>query len=252
MQDLGEGRYQDDCGYTADMSSCSDLVKTDQEMALALESARRSLFRLTAGQYGACSTTLRPCREDQGCRLPSPGVWNGGTPWHPFLVDGAFINRVCCCDQCSVQGVVVGSAQVIEVKLDGAVLDPMTHYVIVEHKVVSLGDPWPTSQDLTRPSTETGTFEITVRRSTPESLLTERAYGELACEFLKAITGKKCELPSGVRNIVRQGVSMQIEPSLFPGGRTGLRLTDTLIETLNPRGRITPAAIWKAGKGHSS
>lgn len=247
MEELGESRYRDDCGYTANLGDCNTLLlEADPEkIELAIEAARRSLFTLTANQFGACPEVFRPCWTDTCC-IPSPGVWNG-RPWEPFLQDGVWRNRGCGCDTCSVDGVYVGAAAVTQVRVDGAIVDPDL-YAVIQGRLVSLADPWPTTQDLTTPATETGTFEVTVRRSIAETPFTEKALGQLACEFLKDMCGKDCSLPKSVRTLTRQGVTMQIAPGVFPDGLTGLRFTDVLIQTLNPYRRTTTAAFWRAGR----
>ena len=244
MQELGDSRYRDDCGYTADMGDCNDLLLQagPASIGLALEAARRTLESLTAGMFGSCPESVRPCFE-QTCCLPSPGVWNGSLPWAPFLVDGTWVNRGCGCGVCAVDGIHVGPVEVVSVRVDGVDV-PTANWTVIQERLVSLAGPWPTMQNLATPATEAGTFEVVVRRSITETPFTEKALGQLACEFLKELCGSKCELPKSVRSLVRQGVSMQIEPGAFPGGRTGLRYTDVLIDTINPYGRRTMAAFW--------
>lgn len=244
MQELGESRYQDDCGYTANLGDCNALLleASPENIALALEAARRVLVSLTAGMFGSCPEAVRPCHAPVCC-LPSPGVWNGSLPWAPFLIDGTWVNRACGCDPCAVGGIHVGPVEVVSVRVDGVLVDA-SQWTVIGERLVSLGGPWPTLQNLALPASEAGTFEVMVRRTQPESAFTEKALGQLACEFLKDLCGTKCALPNSVRTLTRQGVTMEIEPGAFPGGRTGLRFTDLLIDSLNPYGRRTMAAFW--------
>lgn len=60
--------------------------------------------------------------------------------------------------------------------------------------------------------------------------------GELAAEFLKAICGQSCKLPSRVSSVSRQGTTTTFESaeSYFTNGLTGLPIADEFIRAANP------------------
>jgi hypothetical protein len=69
----------------------------------------------------------------------------------------------------------------------------------------------------------------------------------LACELSKALTNPgKCQLPSGVTRVVRQGVTIErVQAAFEKGGRvvTGLALVDSFVGTENPGGQRRRTAV---------
>jgi hypothetical protein len=65
------------------------------------------------------------------------------------------------------------------------------------------------------------------------------AVGELACEFLKAMTGQDCRLPANVQALARQGVTLQFpDPTaLLQDGQLGLFFPDKFLAATNPQRR---------------
>lgn len=240
MENLGQGRYRDDCGYVADLSTCNDLVMDSgpEKVERAITAARMVLHSLTATAFGACPEILRPCSYRTCCAPAHP--WGPGVlPWQTQLINGVFLNTVCGCGPCSVDGIDIGETEVMEVLVDG---EPFLDWAVVRGRLVSLQGQWPTTQDLSLAPDAVGAFAVKVRRTVAESPLSERALGELACETLKELCGLKCKLPAGVRTVVRQGVTMEVGG--FPERRTGLTYPDMLIEQLNPQGLTSLAALW--------
>jgi hypothetical protein len=127
---------------------------------------------------------------------------------------------------------------IVEVLIDGVVVPSSNYRVDNTNRLVAQFDQvWPSCQDMTLPETEDGTFSVQYWRGFAPNALTNYAAGVLAAEFYKACTGDKgCRLPSGVTQITRQGVTMEIQTGLWQGGWTGLREVDAVISTFNPYG----------------
>lgn len=105
-------------------------------------------------------------------------------------------------------------------------------------------DCWPTCQDMSKPATEPGTFEVTYLRGKPVPEYGLWAAGLLACELIKACAPAGddcgCKLPSNVQSVVREGVSIDMEAFVLGGGqnagfgRTGIPEVDLWLATVNP------------------
>ena len=178
---------------------------SDEDYALM---ASEILFRLTGLKYpGLCEVTVRPC-------IPC----------------GCHSN--CCCEYESFR---LKSdypiTDVLNVTIDGNVfadwrLDDWGTLVRTD------GERWPTCQKLEDDLSQVDTFSVTfvTGRTPPIALVLAAQY--YACELKKACNDpSNCELPDGVRGIVRQGVSMQLsDPSdLVRNGMTGVQRVDELI-----------------------
>lgn len=227
------------------------LSPEQQARAHALASA--TIARLTGYRVGTCPITVRPCRAG--------GYWNQShtiPEYRPFFTPaigagGQWINLTCCsqlgceCEVACAIDLPRPVQGVTEVKVDGAVVDPANYYVS-NNKVVwtGAGDcPFPASQDLGKPDTELGTFSITYLNSYPVDSVGACAVASLALEFAKSFTGAgKCRLPSNVRNVNRQGVSMELVVGAFTDGVTGLREVDSYIALWNPGNLRSGARVW--------
>lgn len=99
-------------------------------------------------------------------------------------------------------------------------------------------------------SATTGPFEVTYYRGAAPNEMTKFAAGLLAYEFYKACSGGKCRLPAGVTQVTRQGVTMEIQTGMFPGGFTGIREVDAVIRIYNPHGlKRAPRVLSPDGPG---
>jgi hypothetical protein len=231
---------------------CCDL--TGESVAftgVALEAASEVVWALSGRQFGTCTVTLYPCRDD--CNQYSPLFrssmvdW-GGAQWpYPSLIDGAWYNLGCsggCIDQCSCN---VSSrftlpqpiSAIVSITIDGEVV-PTGSYHVEDflHVVRDDGLEWPHCND--------GSWFVTVTFGVQVPKLGELAVGELMCEFVKACTSDStCKLPQRVQTLTRQGVSMTlIDPEEFlDEGKTGLYLVDLFIRTVNPSGLARSASV---------
>lgn len=217
------------------------------------------LWRLSAGRYGLCEQTVRPCGKDCAGG-PSLATLAMGMPWVPLLIDGQWINCSgcgcgsgpcggCCPPICEVT--LPGPVHAItSVKVDGAIV-PASNYVVYDRtRLVAQGDAcWPTCQDYRYPDTEPGTWSITYTRGIPVPDDGQLAAGALACDLLKACDTGSCSLPRGVTRVDREGLTYEIDPeAYYSSGRTGVRMADLWLMTVNPYDLRTQAGVWSPAK----
>lgn len=231
----------------------------DEWDALSVEQKNRAhmlasatLTRLTGGRVRECPITIRPCKSES---FHSPGHWMSAYhAFNPMLTaEGMWVNIGCCKSQsCSCEAVCSiplprPATRVDEVRVDGEVVDPANYFLHDAHLIWSGEAPCPfrTTQDLGKPDTEVGTLSITYLNSYPIDALGQCAAASLALEFAKSFAGSnKCRLPSNVRSINRQGVSMELVVGAFPDGNTGLREVDSYIALWNPNHLVSDARVW--------
>lgn len=218
----------------------------------ALVAASNVLWSLSGQRFSVCTSTLRPCRREcSGGLWPIgttlwPNSWPGQTYPTPYWWNGQWFNLTCanCTSGCScnvVEEFLLPAPvyRIIEIKIDGVVLSPSAYRVDNNRIVVRLdGGQWPLCNDLSKNDTEVGTWSVTAQWGEDIPELGKIAVGELACEFVKAMTGGACVLPQPVQSIARQGVNITyLDPQqAFGDGRTGLRFSDLFISTYNPGG----------------
>lgn len=216
---------------------------------LAVASATETLWAMTGMRFGLCSVTLRPCKRT--CTsFPWPADGRSQWPWsgyypQPALIGGLWFNLTCgsCSGDCScgpVEEFVLPSpvASITEIKIDGVVLDPSAYRVDNNRIVVRTdGGRWPECNDLSVDDGP-GTWSVTASygEALPEGA--SLAVGALACEIIRAAQGGDCNLPAGVVQLIRQGVTIQYPDigDLIQRGRTGLYLVDLFLNTWNPYG----------------
>lgn len=229
---------------TCDLSGADPAV-----LALAVTSATQTLWALTGMRFGLCEVTLRPCRRDCASQPWPPGdswslwPWVGSYP-QPALISGQWFNLGCgsCSGDCScsvVSEFVLPApvSRIVEIKLDGT---PMAtgSYRLDNNRIVvrTDGGLWPFCNDLSMDDTEPGTWSVTAEYGEPVPDGAALAMGQLVCEIVRAASGNDCNLPAGVTQLIRQGVTIQYPDvgQLFRLGRTGLYLVDMFVSTWNP------------------
>lgn len=220
-----------------------------QERALLL--ATSTLQTLTNYRVGSCPITIRPCPETSRCGCDwNPLSHSGATG--PVLWDGNWYNtcrhRTRCgpLSEIDIPGPV---GYVSELRIDGVDQDLWNGDWRLDdgHLLVWQGlgaSPVPLTQNLSRPDTEVGTWSLTYSRSYPVLADARIAVSQLALEMAAAITPrKKCALPRGVTNVVRNGVSFSLEAGLFTNGLTGLDAVDAFILKWAPAGGPSQTAV---------
>jgi hypothetical protein len=148
--------------------------------------------------------------------------------------------------------------EILEVKIDGVVLDP-SEYRLDEYRWITRladasGNPqmWPSCQRLDLEDTEPGTWSVTYNSGQPAPTAGVLAAAELACQIYlacNAATVGQCMLPSGVTKITRQGVTIERAPFVswaFKDGAwgTGLSLVDAFLGSFNPGGLVRRPSVW--------
>lgn len=257
--------YTDQC-WPADVSTCAGWDTYDaatQQRALAL--ATSTLRALSAWTVGGCPVTVRPCRKS----CWQPGLYYAQSGWAqsqwevagPVNLGGAWVNMACgCTGTCSCSTVCevelpMPVGPIAEVQVDATVLPESWYRVDNSRYLVWQGDPaqpdmacgWPLCQDMRAPVGADNTFAVTYLNAAVVDGAASYAAGVLACEFAKAGNGQACRLPVGVSQVVRQGVSYQVNPGTFPGGVTGLPEVDSWIQQVNPYHRKDRPSVWYPG-----
>jgi len=225
----------------------------------ALQAATEVLWALSGRRFGLCTVTLRPCKR--ACSdVPWPsGLWPSVTagmtyPMPVNLGGGEWLNLTCgsCTRDCScatLEEVLLPGPvyDIVEVKVDGDVLDPSSYRLDDGRILVRVdGGRWPTCNNLNLADTQTDTWSITARYGEDVPLLGQMAVGELACEFVNLFLGGECQLPQPIQSLSRQGVSITyVDPNeLLDNGRLGMRMSDMFIQTVNPGGLRARARVF--------
>lgn len=229
-----------------------DALPPDQQTrALALASA--TLQRLTGGRVGECPITVRPCKPASA--WTQPHMLAAYAPFQPMVNStGAWVNVGCCssancgCDYTCAIPLPRPVSRIDEVKVDGVVLAPTDYMLTGGNQLVWRGAgpcPFTTTQNLSLPDTEVGTYSVTYLNTYPVDSVGACAVGLLAAEYAKSIRGAKgCRLPNNVTAVTRQGVSMELVTGSFPDGLTGIREVDAFIMLWNPRGLVNGPKVW--------
>lgn len=219
--------------------------------------ASQLLYELSGRLYaGMCERKVRPCASRWcGFQVLSRGHivedfgWNG--------ISWGNGRTPCGCralDRVPLSGYPVRS--IVQVKIDGAVVDPDTYRLDERRYLTRVRDPadpdtvllWPSCQHLDLDDTQDGTFSVTYRYGQDPPPLGIHAAAQLGCELYKACTGGDCALPAGATRITRQGVT--IERQFFRvdkqvgAWRTGLNLVDAFLNAYNPQGLQRRPSIW--------
>lgn len=242
---------------------CPDWPGDDADQATkdraqrAVQIASDRLRKLTAGRWGLCEEVVRPCNAPtQLERLTRFDRWPFGSPYgggilDPYVDNGTMRNRSCgCAADCSCgpvcKVVLPGPADsIVEVRLDGQVVDPNTYTLTPDGWLVrTAGLCWPDCQDMTLPDTAPGTMSVRYLRGRdpeqdPDAI---RAVSVLACELFKNLCGRKCRIPGRVTTVQREGITYDVV-SDWPRKGTGIDDVDDWLGLANPYGHRTVATI---------
>lgn len=267
-----------------DCSSCFDCEDTsalDGQLRVSVEMATEILWRLTAGRFGLCREIVRPCRQDcydpDQRNLPASYRYQAGPGMRPDIIDGRWVNLSCgctClpsgCSSCSCGGraptlVLPGpvyaphlpaahgactraSRYPVRVWVDGAELSPDAFRVEAPDRLIRVdGGSWPGCQDLRASYDQPGAFAVEYWRGKPVPVGGRRAVTELACELYKKCTGDaSCALPERVQTVNREGITYTFvdQFEFMSNGRTGLRVVDAWISSVNPQALASPPGVW--------
>lgn len=188
--------------------------------AAATNAAQRFLNGATGNRLGTCTRTQRfavPATTSTGvCR-----TWDS--------------NGNCCAIKLPNTPI----QAILGVKVDGVLQPAGSYRLLGGARLARASGCWPTSYDC-----EPGRIEVTYTSGIPLRPgsdyygMAAAAMGEVTREYVTALTGGNCKLPSRFVAVARQGITTQaLDPALFLNlGLTGLPLSDNLIRTVNPTG----------------
>lgn len=220
----------------------------------AVTLATEVLWQASGQRFGLCQVTLRPCRSECAEGYPMFDTWwpgaggqayaQGGGP-RPYWANGLWWN-VCgsCSGGCSctlVDEAILPAPvrEVVEVRLDGVVMNPSLYRVDENRKLVRTDQqPWPMCQDMAATDDKPNTWSVTITVGEDVPALGRRAVGELAAEFAKDCAGEECQVPYDVTSLSRQGVNLSYgSPSEedFATGFLGLRMVRLFLAAYNAR-----------------
>ncbi len=210
-------------GYTAPQGTDASIV------AAAEQAAQAFLNGATGGRFGVCTHVHR---------FQVPTSVSSTVCLHP----SASTVRGCCAISLPRRPV----RSVLDVKVDGVTVSPASYAVLGGSTLARLGDCWPSSADDVQ-----GRIVVTYTAGVPLRLgsvyygMAGAAMGEVVREYVTALTGGTCKLPSRFVSVARQGVTTQaLDPKLFLDlGLTGLPMTDNFIRTVNPTGQRRPSRV---------
>lgn len=193
----------------ADVESCSQLDgltgATTELAEEAISDATDLIWALTGRQFGTYTETLRPNLQGESRSWIDLGRY-------PVVA-------------------------VSEVLIDGASLPASGYWVQGKRYLrrTDEGQYWPSTQKEYLPDTEQDTFSVTVTWGTPPPGAVAAATRRLACELLVLKSGGSSSLTDRIKNVVRQGITMEVVSSddLLEDGRTGIYEVDLAISVYN-------------------
>lgn len=251
--------------------TCVGADADDPVVARAAVEASTILYELSGRQFsGLCGpVTVRPCKDVCGCW--GGGAVFGGYTWVWLSWQGGYgwwneAAGSCGCGY--ISQVKLGDypvREIVEVKIDGAVL-PLTYgdgaptYRLDKWRFLTrMDDPaqpdvqamWPQCQNLTLNDDQPGTFAIRYTYGVDPPLVGMEAARQLGCQLSLAMSGKACQLPAGVTQTTKQGVTVNrgvlaswgYDPKKQTWS-TGLALVDAFLSTYNRSGLRRRGAIW--------
>lgn len=232
---------------------CCDLAGVDQATVGRMVMAATEVYwGLSGRQFGLCTVpAIRPCRRQCVEQVNGWSAWTGGNPfaagWAPggWQARGWWFPIGCggCVGDCScttLQEIALPSpvAEIVQVKLDGAVMATGSYRVDNWNTLVRTdGGVWPACQDMSLPDTAEGTMSVTVRVGKKVPVLGELAVGELACIFIAGCQPNSvCAVPGHLIAQTRAGVSQAFTDvsQLVEQGLVGGEMGDLFLRTFNP------------------
>lgn len=208
-----------------------DITNVDTDVAAAAWSlASQLLWALSGYRVGVCAyrEAFRPATSGT-CGYPykdANGNWrNNGQ------------NSGLCCRVLLTHRPV---ESIIEVVDGGVVLD-VDQYALEGSWLRRRGACWSTSFSCDDPE-----LIVTYQAGVPIPAGTGLAVGEVACEYISALNGDPCRLPSRATSITRQGVTVTLASAaeFTDKRRIGLPITDAWLETIVGSGPRVASRVY--------
>jgi hypothetical protein len=254
----------------ADVAACCNVEDASDTTIFdgAAELASELLFYYSMRRFpGVCGpVTARPCRSNCSCpwQILSRGhiVWNWNilSPFWGWWTCGE--DQQCGCAPLSRVQLAGRVQEIIEVKIDGAVVDPATYRVdqrrwltrVRETSTDEL-DFWPGCQFLDLEDDQPGTWSVTYTYGEEVPISGQEAASELACNIYKQCNGQPCQLPANTVRVARQGIIAEkpafVSWGFEKGGRsiprgwnTGMPRVDAFLNAYNPTGVPRVPIFW--------
>ena len=229
--------------WTIDWPEAATAAKdaaTPAQVELAESYAAASMRSLTLYRVGGLPRTVMP----GGRTCTSPVMKRDMFYPAPYFPSSASLKACNCplyCSCAGVNGVLLTApvGDILEVKVDGVVLDPDSYHVEDGERLIrhGIGAAWPACGGKD--------FTVTYLNAHKVDAMGAYAGGVLAFEFLKAITAaKNCRLSARATAVSRQGINMELAPGMFPDGTTGLEEVDVYLRLWNPDGLKHAPAVY--------
>jgi hypothetical protein len=245
------------------VACCSVQIGSDTSLAeAAVVAASEILYEASGKRYpGVCERTVRPCRTRQclyGQQVLSRGHLVGwdGSCWGGYD---------CGCRPTSQVKLAGRAREIVEVVIDGVVLDPSEYYLQDGRWLIRKSPSrWPWCQTIGLPDTEAGTWSVTYSYGKAPPVIGSMAAQALACEIIKTCStdDADCAIPKGAIRVTRQGITL--ERTFFmrqlSGARTaatgakgvfwatGIPEVDYFLNTMNAAGILRRATFWSASQ----
>lgn len=226
--------------------------------------ASEILFELSGRLYsGRCEKTVRPCRTNCGCGIQVLSRGHVIAPWTWMGDSWGCDDDPCGCAPLSrvlLSGYPV--REVIEVKIDGDVVDPDTYRLDNFRWLTRVRNPadpgtalsWPSCQLMDLPDTEDSTFSVTYAYGQDAPLIGQQAASALACQLYQACAGGvgECQIPANAVRVTRQGVTIDKNATVAwfygkngtSGWATGIPSVDAFLNSFTTGGMRQRPRTW--------
>lgn len=219
---------------TQDVVACFSDVAVDACLSSAVAMASEVLYELSGRQFsGWCQSTIRPC-QNWGCFSGGPLGQQFLDRGHVVWSDGGwrgYDDEPCACGSWVQKIMLPGIAQsVVSVTIGGVIVPASSYRLDPDNALLRIdGGAWPICQNMMAADDAPGSFTVIYQHGYAPNEIARRAAAQLSREFYLACAGQACALPSGVVEIVRQGIRITRAANLFRDGATGLAMVDSFL-----------------------
>lgn len=217
----------------------------DDLLTEMIDVASELLYKLSGRQYaGECSDVVRPLQRwySNDDFTGFPAAWWNWRAWWGAHTCGRPPQRAGGCGPLSE--ITLGAyplRQIVEVRIDGHVIDPSSYRIDDRRWLVRVDQSGPQSfpccQDLSKnPFSDLNTFQVTYTWGQDPPPSGRRAAKTFAIELAKGESGAANLLPQRVQSLQMQGTSFALlDPMVFlDKGRTGITIVDYFLTAVNP------------------